>query len=349
MLTEWRAALLDLQDRETGRQWRVTGGNLSWSIFQSVAGYGSIDATEELADLVDPDQVRIGISRVITDDAGGKTVEPWGIWLPVIPGYDIDLGQGLARASVELLDKTELLNRQCGVWGSASTSTPVTSQVRAICAQVGETLTAIVDSPATLTTPIVWEPEETWLEIVNRLLRAIGYGSLEAGPTGRLGSAPYVDPDRRPLAATYGDQPGDLELRRVVPREAPIYDVPNVVTVIVPATDTTPAISATARNDAPESPLSTVHRGDRPLVEQVEAASQEIAQQIADRRLVEVTQVTDRISITHPPDGTHLNDRVTIRPLGATGTVVSREVRLDLGAVVQDVVRRIWTGGSSWR
>ena len=150
------------------------------------------------------------------------------------------------------------------------------------------------------------------------------------------------------LVGTYGDLPGDLKLKQMIPHEAPTYEVPNLVRIIVPATDTSPGFIGEARNDDPASPLSTVSRGERPLVEQGEAVSQAIANQIAARRLAEASQVTERHTITHPPNSTSLNSRVEIRPLGASGTVVNREVRFGIGAVVTDVVRRVW-GGGSWR
>lgn len=348
MAIEWRVSLLDTQDRELGRDFKIRGGSLSWSIFNAVAGTGQVEVTEKRDNPIDPDTVRFAVTRAVVEIADPPEPEPFGIWIPVAPSSEIDLARDLQRTTFSMTDKTGLLNRQIGRWISASTVVPVTTQVRQICADVGETLTAIVDSSATLSTAIVPEPEDTWLQHANNLLKAIGYGSIEADLHGRLSAAPYVDPESRPLVGTYGDLPGDLKLKQMIPHEAPTYEVPNLVRIIVPATDTSPGFIGEARNDDPASPLSTVSRGERPLVEQGEAVSQAIANQIAARRLAEASQVTERHTITHPPNATGLNSRVEIRPLGASGTVVNREVRFGIGAVVTDVVRRVW-GGGSWR
>lgn len=188
---------------------------------------------------------------------------------------------------------------------------------------------------------------DTWLQVVNDLLKAIGYGSLWADRHGRLRVEPYVPPGERPTVRAYG-----ADAAAMLPDwddEAPLWDVPTGFVAYTPGTES--AAGMRVRIDLPAShPLSAVSRGtpEAPRhslkTEQVEAANLSALSTICQRRLDDSVQVTRRATITHPIDGTEVGDVVTHVPAGITGPIVQREVALGLGAVVTDTVRRIYTG-----
>lgn len=335
----WTAEVLDSLDRELGLMPGVKSGSLSESIFKSVRGSGTIEFNDLNEDI---DWLT---SRVRIRHYRGETMTPKGIWLPAIPAWG--WSWPLRSASLQLLDKTEVLNRDCGMWFSVNTTTNVVGLVLSIIAGVGESAVSIADSDATLNTPLLFDPEVTWLKICNDLLTAIGHTSLVPDGEGVIVSSPYVPPDQRTLVGTYGANPGDLRMKPKFTDESNVFEVPNIVNCVVPATDTAPGLIGTARNDDPNSPLSTVNRGERPITEQIEAVSQKVADDTAARRLGDVSQVTRRITWDHPIDGTSLDDIVKLGPLNEVLALVQRETKMGVGAVVSTTGRKIYTGGNS--
>ena len=321
---------------------QIKSGSLEWSIFKPVGGSGSLEFDEDAELDIDWYSSWLQV-RHHSDESGTEQIRPFGLWMPVLRQWEHRWPR--RSATVELFDACELLNWPCGQWYSAGTTRTVVEMVREILDRF-DAMHSIVDSSAVLTTPLAFEPEATWLKIVNDLLAAIGYGAVRAGLDGVLTAGPYLAPERRLDRAAYGaDQ---LPMKPTFSDEAPIWDAPNVVTVYSPATDTTPALLGTARNDDPASPLSTVHRGERRLVEAHELASQTVADQTAARRLREASQITRRVTWRHPLDETWLDDMVTLEPLdGERVAIVQRSINLTIGAVVETTGRRIYTGGEA--
>ena len=342
----WTADLLDASDNRLGRLLRVRGGSLEWSIFRSVKGSGSLDLTADPSAAIQPlwlgaDRVRI--EHHAGDPDGDHVTSPFGIWIATRPSREYDATT--ERASLGLVDKTHLLNQPTGRWVTYPAGTAVVATVRGIIAARGVGPAVIEDSPEKLRAPLNFDPRDaTWLHICNELLRAVGYDSLTADMNGHIVSGPYVAPDDRELVETYGAGAGLM-----VPEwsdDANASDVPNVVHVYAPGDDVSPGLVGSASNDNPLDPLSTFNRGEIVApVEQVEATSQAAIDAIARQRLAELSQVTRRATITHPVDHVALNDLVRHGPGGFAGTVVQRSVQLGIGAVVQDTIRRIYTGG----
>lgn len=340
-IERWSAQLLDDADQVVGELPGVSDGSLEWSIFKPVAGSGSLTFADPLDLDVTWMTARIRILHHL-----GDTATPVGIWLPAIPEWGYDWPR--RTATIELLDKTELLNRSPGRWVSAPTDVAATAWVRQMIQEgTGETA-AIGDSDTRLATPQVFDPlESTWLQILNAVLAAIGYTTLSATWSGVLTASRYLAPAERSPVGTYGGQPGDLRMRPEFSDVAGVFDVPNTVTVIAPATDTKPALIGTAINDDPSSPFAVSLVGVRPHVEEGEAATQEAADALATRRLQELSQITRRITWQHPMDISRLDDAVDFRPLGERLALVQRSISLGVGAVVETTGRRIYTGGES--
>lgn len=339
----WEVGLLDRKERVKAHLPRARGGSLSWSIFKAVAGSGSIELTH------DP-EVPISwlTDRVRVTHVNGARRTPMGVWLISMPGWETE--GPVTRTTLALLDKCEALNTPIGSWLTYAAGTVVTTQVVAIIHARGETSISVAPSTATLRAAMSWEPEVTWLTVTNDLLASINYGSLWADMDGRLRVEPYVAPADRPVTFTYGGEPGDLKMRADWTSDADLSQLPTGARIYVPGTETTAGFIGKA--DLPDShPLSAVSRGSvdapdhRLLVEHGEAASLEVANQIAARRLDESLQVTQRVTVTHPVDASQVNDVIHHRPLALDAAIVERTVTLGQGAVVADVIRHIYTGG----
>jgi len=331
----WSVDLLDANDYSKGKLGTVRSGSLEWSTFRSVQGSGSLELAEspELTPNWLADRVRIW-------HHDGDTATSYGVYLATRPGREVD--GPVTRYTLSLSDKTQLLNQPIGRWVTYAAGTVVSSTVVGIILAAGEDRAAVEESAATLATAQSFEPSDTWLHVANELLSAIGYGSLWADRDGVLSAGPYVAPEARPVVKTYGA--GEAKMLPRWSDEMDLSEIPNVVYVSAPGDETTPALIGRASNDNPADPLSTANRPEVVHSEQVEAADQAAADAIAVRRLAELQQRTRRVTMTHPLDGTWLDDVVT-HPAGLTGPIVQRTIRLDIGAVVEDTVRRIYTAG----
>lgn len=334
----WSVDLLDRADRKKATLPRVRGGSLDWSTFRAVSGAGSIELTDQPEVDVDwlNDRFRVWWHR----DGEARSM---GVYLGQIPGWT--QAGPVRQTTITLADKTEVLNSPIGQWLTYPVGTGVVGQVAALIRARGEMSIQVEPSTETLRTALTWEPETTWLSVVNDLLGAINYGSLWCDALGTYRLEPYVAPEARPIVATYG---GGVERLRMLggwSDEADLASLPTGFRVYVAGDDSTPGLIGKA--DLPdEHPLSAASRGRAILTtESGEATSQAIANEIANRRLQESLQVTRRATIIHPIDDVALNDVVAHGPLGFSGAVVQREIRLDIGAVVTDTVRRIYTGG----
>lgn len=333
----WTVDLLDRHDRTKATLGRVRSGSLVWSIFRAVPGSGTLDLTRGA------EQIDWLTDRVRVTHSDGQTETPMGVWLISMPGWDTD--GPVTRTTLTLLDKCETLNSPIGEWVTYPAGTAVVATVTGIITARGETAMSVTASALTLRTAQTWEPEDTWLTVVNDLLASINYASLRADMQGRLVIEPYVAPADRTIAAIYGPEPGDARLRPSWSSEADIYSLPTGARIYVPGTDEVAGFVGAA--DLPDDhPLSAASRG-RPLllVEQGEAADQTVANSLARRRLDEALQVTQRVTVAHPVDGTDIGDLVHHRPLGLDAAIVGRTVGLGVGAVVADTIRHIYTGG----
>lgn len=344
----WTAELLNRQEQRLRSLPRVTGGRLSWSIFKPVAGSGSLELTRHPEVAIDwrrGDRIQVLHHR---DD----TITPFGVFLSMLSGWEHD--GPVARASIMLADKCEALNSEIGAWLTLDAGVPVVDTVTGILTARGETRLAATPSTETLRTALSWEPDSTWLQVANDLLtKAINYQSLWVDTAGAFRIEPYLAPEQRPKGPTYGRRAlGHRPLRKQFSDDQPTYGLPTGFRIIVPGDDATPGLIGKA-DLPPTHPLSAQSRGitDWLRTERADAAtSQEVADQIAQRRLTESLQVTRRATITHPVDDTQLHQVVGHGPFNIDGPIVQRDVAIGdgaagAGAVVTDTIRLIYTGG----
>lgn len=337
----WKIDLLDNQDHAKASFPQVSNGSLDWSIFKSIAGSGKVEFTEKPDFVINWFTDRMRITHV--NESAAQPIQPMGIWLFAKP--EKNYKQGLTKAPLGLLDKCELYSSEIGEWLTIPAGTVVTDKVYDILTTkaIGVSV-ALTTSTKTLSIALSWEPTDTWLTVINGLLKAIDYGSLWADLRGRFRVAPYVLPEKRPIRATYGSAPGNLKLRDEWDDSLPLSDIPTGVVAFSKGDETTPGLRG--RADLPDKhPLSAVSRGGEKLKSiNVEAVDQATVNSLAARGLAEAVQAVRRSTILHPVNDTEMNDVVRHGPLKYHGPVVERNVTLGLGAVVKDSIRRIYAG-----
>ena len=330
-LEAWRIEALDRDDKPTGPLLGVTGGSLDWSVSKQIHGGGSLNLEAEPAG-IDWVATRLRITHL-----RGDLATPMGVWVPAVPERKITPSR--TTATVQLLDKTSLLDIEVPYMSQVEAGVVVTDRVAEICRRLGVPQLALTPSSKTLRETITWDAGVTWLKVINDILAAIGHGSIWADGLGWLRAEPYQAPADRPLAGVFGPRDSDL---RVLPEWTDSLDIsaiPNRIVVWTTGSLTQKALRGDAELPA-DHPLGHRRRGDRPrAITGVEAADQQVASQIAARELATATTLTRRVTCTHPVDETNLRDRVQLRTLGMDGVIVERKVRLDIGPVVEDVVR----------
>src|SRR5690606_9088086 len=124
---------------------------------------------------------------------------------------------------------------------------------------------------------------------------------------------PYVAPQDRGIAWSFVDD----DKRIHMPDFSHDYDgfnVPNEVVLVGQSDGDTPALVATARNTDPGSPWSIPSRGGSITHTEtgVEATSQFVLDNLAARRLTELTQVSSTFEVQHAWVPLELNDAVLL-------------------------------------
>lgn len=109
-----------------------------------------------------------------------------------------------------------------------------------------------------------WPAGTSRLDIANKLLGEISYTSLYFDLNGAAVLAPAIMPDAGSISHTLDTSDPDTRvIRGRFTKTRDFFSAPNVFTVICDNPELAASISATAINDNPQSPLSTVRRGRR--------------------------------------------------------------------------------------
>lgn len=164
-----------------------------------------------------------------------------------------------------------------------SAGTNYTDAVTSIMAAAGITRHAIPPTTQTLANALTFPPGTMYLDACNQLRESIGFSNLVATPDGRPLSLPsmdvaYIEPFRTvintDIMAPIQTQPTDTTVANIV---TVIQDNPNDVSLF-----------AIRRNDATDSPTSTVNLGPLPRTEtRSNLADQDAVDALADRLLSE--------------------------------------------------------------
>lgn len=329
---EWRVDTLSRDDTPLETLDGVTGVSVEHNSNRVIHGGGRLDVddVDQVADWLD---LRV---RVWYEVAG---VDPWpvGTFLCSAPG---EQHAATGRAwSVELLDKLAILDAD-GMQGTYSlpAGTVVTTAVRTLITDAGETALAVTDSAETLIAAMVWEAGTTRLRIINDLLAGINYFALRTDLYGRYTATPYVPPGDRATVL-------DLTAGRIVSedwtRDQDLASVPNRVILVGRGSGDVEALVAVAENTDPTSRLSIPSRGRVIAVTEtgVEASSQDVLDGLAARKLADLSAPSATRVIAHAPVPVGLHDVVSHE--GVRGAIQSWSLDLAVGEDMRTNLREV--------
>lgn len=141
-----------------------------------------------------------------------------------------------------------------------SGGTPYTEIVQELLLDCGINRAIIQPSSLALAESREWEIGTDYLTIINTLLKEINYNSLWFDRNGVARAEPYKEQGAGEFITYQPDAYSTLLQKATASTDA--YTAYNVFTVVVSSPDLPPMV-ATAVNDSPVSPVSTVNRGRR--------------------------------------------------------------------------------------
>lgn len=288
----------------------VPGGTLSWTAGASVKGGGSI-SLKDLGQDIDWLNDRFYVSALIEDDNNEIEQIGLGVFLPTAPKGEWR-GSKQTRA-IELHDKSSILDGdQPDHVYSLPKGTNIIDKVKDIIVSVGETSGSIETDTKELENDLVFDFDQTWLLIINKLLDYAGYFSLQCDGRGNFVTIKYKRPsDRSPVYATtspFQDGPNSV-LGPDWSHEEDIYSVPNRIIFPVQGDEDKAGFIIKAENNDPNSPFSFQNRG-RWITEKMDAGESAedtdtqntdvtILKNKVENRLDVVTDVSAKYEISH--------------------------------------------------
>lgn len=327
----FRIELLDYQDRTLGMLQSVAGGQLKWNANSQLPGSGSIDLVGS-EDIINMSSDRVRPWRIVGD-------EEWALGVYVLASPSTEYTATGSTRSIELVDKITVVKDDCitqtlQVTKGSNIVDAALQQVRA----AGETRVLATPSDATLSNTMTWEPGTSRLRVINDLLSVAGYWSLTTDRQGQFILEPYVDPADRTISWEFAE--GETSLHRPEwSHELPLWDATNHVTLVSQEDDDENVWVATAVDDNPNSPTSTVNmrRVLNPIVEEnVEASSALDLQLQANRKLRDNSNVVGTLEVTHAFVPLWYRDgvRFSSQGVGTKATVTEMSMDLTPGSLV---------------
>lgn len=337
----WVYRILDLQDRYLGVLREVTDASFEFSAFTEVRSSGRMTCRAQGIDWL---KVRIQPWYYVTN---GTTSLSWpvGVFIPASPGVTYS-GEGAIR-NIDLYDKLQILvDDKVETTYSVPADTNVTDYISAMLTEIGETKTAITPSDATLRNAMVWEADTTKLKVINDLLESINYFSLWVDGYGIFQGTPYIAPAQRGSSWDFKDDSRSIYSPDFF-NERDESTIPNKVQLISTSDGETPALEAVATNENPDSRFSYNQRGRWITTTEmdIETDSQVTLNALAQRRLVELSDVSSTYDISHALIPLELNAAVKFvrdtESISVTGVVQKMSFSTDIGAQVKTTIREV--------
>lgn len=335
-----RVDLYTVREELLGSLDGVEGGSLTLQNSDSVKASGSLSVT--LTQEIDWLGVRVMPVHIING-----IDYPLGMYIPSVPQE-----RHTATATsvdVKLLDKLTILDqvKQERPF-TVLKDTNVITAVRSLIDLAGEKAVAITPSTATTRTDQTWDANTSTLRIINDLLGSAGFYSLACDRLGNYTTSPYVLPADRPVARIMYDDRQSIYTSNFGVEED-LYSIPNKITCVSTATQSTPALTSIATNTDPDSRFSYPRRGIwiPQRVDNLEVTSQAVLDAEAKKRLVEATTAAMTLSLTHAYVPLALNDVIEFRNVKADlhvrATCMSQNISLNPTELMSATYRRVVT------
>lgn len=340
----WRWDILTLKEAPAGTLDGVEAGTLEFNVNSTIRGGGTL--TWSGADEPDWSQVLLQPWYVLRT-AEMEISWPRGVFIPAAP---VDAHNDTGKTvEVELYDKLLILEQDAvDATYTVAKGANVVAAIRAVISSAGQTRHSIDDNTQTLRSAMVWEAGTSKLRIVNDLLDSINYFSLWCDGYGVYQGNPYKAPSERPVARTFVDDEDSI-YSPDFGHDRDLFNIPNKVIQVGRGDGDTPGLVATATNTNPKNPYSQPARGRwiTHVDTDVEATSQTVLNNIAKRRLSELSQVASSLDFTHAHVPLELNDVVEFerrdRGLDFTATVQSFSISTTPGDLMKTKIREVTT------
>ena len=191
-----------------------------------------------------------------------------------------------------------------------------------------------------------WEPGTSYLTVANQLLAEINYKPVWFDENGIAILEPAAVPDASAIRQRFDSADKGTRMLRQLNRETDVWSAPNVFTVVCANPDKDDLMRATAVNDNPQSPLSTIRRGRRIChFEQVDNIPDQNALAACAEKLRNESMITgEEITVTTGlRTGFGVDTVVGLRygDLTAIGIETGFEMRLEVGGQMTHHIKRV--------
>lgn len=329
----YRVEHLTRTDASLGYLDGIRGGRLEWNANATLPGGGSVSLVDRVGQEINLSQDRFRIWWEVE----GNDPWPLGVYVLAAPS-EMYSPEGIYR-DITLIDKMtvvhgDLLTQTLQIAAGTNIIQQVVTQVQAS----GETRIAATPSTASLSNAMAWEPGTSRLTVINDLLTVAGYWALWTDGSGQFRIEPYIAPAQRPL--TWDFEEGAASIHSPFwEYEVSLWEATNTVVLVSQANAAGVVWTASAIDDNPDSPTSTVSMGRtlNPIVEEnVEASSQADLQAQATRKLIDNSNVIGKIRVSHAVVPIWYNEAVSFKSQGmdTTATVTKMSLSLTPGSLV---------------
>lgn len=305
------------------------GGTLTWNRHVQIRGGGRLRVRSHH----EWDRVRVAPWYC----RQGRADEPLGLFIARPISQTIDPA-GRPVTDIALFDRTLVLAEYATTGAyTVDAGRKITDVVAEVIAATGEDPGSITETEEVTRTEMVWEPGTTGLRIVNDLLEAANYFSIWCDARGQFRVEPYQAPASRPVRHRFRPGPKALHL----PEES--WDLPaqaaNRVVAISPGSHDEEAMVAVAERAHGPGSFAEVGRWITRVEDHLEAATQAILQEHADRLLREELAASGKVQrkaaflplalndVVLADEGREVVEEITVTLTpGELMTITSREV-----------------------
>ena len=287
----------------------VSGGTVHRDNYAPVHGTCDLTISRALAWGLD----RVRPYMLLSSATAGVVGCRWNLGVYLLTTPDTQLGESPVTYTVTGFDQLHLLQDCIGDSYSVAAGAGVLTAVRAALTAAGVVAPVMLDSTGaakTLVTARVWpltsSDSPTWIQVINDLLAAIGYGGMWCDWDGVFRSGPYVLPSVRPSEWTF--DVGDLRVGIVAANRSvanDVWGVPNWWRFIRNDMATTPVEGAgrytrTNPSTGPSS-VASVGRSVHAPVQYLDAVSQADLVVQGDRIVAAAMRVNEVITTALSP------------------------------------------------
>lgn len=312
----WRYTLLDRQERPLGRLDGASNGRFS-STYQALLGAELSLTIDERGQNIDWLASRLQVDY----DPGIPGVNPWPLGRFVFDTPEDSYGPGRSWHDVTLLSKLAALDRSRVLSRyTLQEGVPVVPAVADLIRGAGETALSVVDSTKVLENPLTFEVGTTRVEVVNELLKGIGYEQLAVDAAGQF----RVQPIRTAETPAYEFAPGPYAIHMPEYKaRRDIGGVRNIWVVYGQGTEDDPPLQGIAYNRDPASPFAIQYIGESVgTTSGVEADDETTYAELARQELLRNMAVATTFNTSHAIIPVVPGDTVAFTPMGGTRKLV---------------------------